>query len=481
MFNTSQLPLSPEQQAIFDLVAAGKSVSVKACAGSGKSHTATACVFASDIRCELIPHSRTLSETETEKFKLLPYVNSMNFHRRGLRLLTARDIDDRKNLNLAETQMKLGEHSRTIAELTTKLKTEGYGIYDRALPAEAIAKKYEFKPDFLEDAIALLKLSDSEGKLIDCDDMLRLPVIYGKRSILEGLIVLDEVQDFTPNGWLFLMECLVTPSNQVLMIGDPDRQSLMQFAGAKPEIFDEMSEFFQCIPMEITRNRRCAKSIVDNATHKGNMLALEDAPNGLVSTLPVDEVLQSICDGLHANDAILSETNAPLLSLGLQLITKGVSCQMRVERIEKLIMRNAFEFLDTRKCPVGEMSVRMEAKALASENGMTSELKELIDCIRALETFCLSKGMVKPVWTRGPRGKSIPLNPIQSALRQLLGNGTGITLMTGHTAKGLEWNSVFHLPKPTTKALTEDWQLHQANCVDHVIKTRARTTFITLV
>lgn len=480
MFKTSQLPLSHEQQAIFNLISQGKSVSVKACAGSGKSHTATACVLASDIRVDLIPHSRTLSETETEKFQTFPHVTSMNFHRRGLRLLNRTNIDDRKLANLAGTQMKLGETGNAVAELTSKFKTEGYGLYHNCLSPSAIAAKYEFKEELIPDALALLQLSDNDCFNIDCDDMLRLPVLLGKRSIIDGLVVLDEVQDFTPAAWVFLKECLVTHT-QILMIGDPDRQSLMQFAGAKPEIFDEMSNFFGCQQMVITENRRCAKAIVENATFKGDMVPLSDAPQGEVTTMPVDQVIQAISDGLYARDAVLSETNAPLIRLGLSLITKGIPCQMRVERIEKTIVRHAFEFLDTRKCPVGELSDRLELKVRSSDDGMTGEMQELIECIKALELYCLSRGMVKPTWTRGKNGRSIPLNPIQKALRDLLGKGEGITLMTGHTAKGLEWNTVFHLPKPTNKVITEEWQVHQNNCVDHVIKTRAKLKFVTLV
>jgi hypothetical protein len=77
----------------------------------------------------------------------------------------------------------------------------------------------------------------------------------------------------------------------------------------------------------------------------------------------------------------------------------------------------------------------------------------------------------KPVWK--------PIHPILKALRRMLNSNEGITLLTGHTAKGLEWHTVFHLPAKV-KAPKQAWQEHQQNCLAHVIATRAKMEFYTL-
>ena len=52
--------------------------------------------------------------------------------------------------------------------------------------------------------------------------------------------------------------------------------------------------------------------------------------------------------------------------------------------------------------------------------------------------------------------------------------------MTGHTSKGLEWNTVFHLPADMREP-DQEWQVKQNECLAHVIATRAIENFVTLI
>ncbi len=474
--------LSEEQRAAYNAAMSGKSVSVDACAGSGKTHTAHAVTINYNGNVEHVPFSRTLSDDGIKKYAAYAHTNVLNFHRRGLKLSGNVDVDVKKVERLAETVNE--KHAASIAELVEKFKLEAVGLnFESELSPEQVATKYGFKLDFVDEAMEVLALSDAQTKVLDYADMLRIPVISGKFRKLDGLVVLDEVQDYTPLAWCFLRDCLTDSSSHVFLIGDPSRQTLMAFAGASPEVFNIMANHYGCVGHELTYNRRCAHAIVDAAPFRGNMQALPDAPQGYIGTDTLENVTNSIADGLHYNDAILSETNAPLIQLGIQCLTRNIPVRMRVEKLDKMILRFAYAYLDTRKTAVGNIAAKVQAdiaEAIANEANPNyiADMQDAHKCIDALETYCLSKGMVKPVW-RFMGKRKIPMNPIQVALHELCKGETGITLMTGHTAKGLEWNTVFYLPAKV-KAPEQDWQVAQNNCVAHVIATRAIERFITL-
>ena len=483
--NSLSFPLSPEQQAVSDAIMRGASVAVNACAGSGKSHTARAVAMNYNGTVNSIPFSAKGSDNEIARYAGFHNIAALNFHKRGIRMCPAgADIDTRKCVAIA--QQIDGENAETIAALARHFKCEAVGIYEAALAPEAIALKYGIDEKYVAPAIECLKQSDAQTTVIDLDDMLRMPVLTGHKNILEGLVVLDEVQDYTPASWMFLSRCLVTYKTQVLMIGDPSRQCLMPFAGASAALFGIMAEHFGCEALALTYNRRCSRAVVNAAPFKGDMQALPDAPQGEVGTRVLSEVIDAVASGLYANDAILSEANAPLVNLGIQLLTKGIPVQMRVGKLDKLITRHCYKFLDTRKYQVGTVAENLhkaqaEAQASAIDDGESPEdIGDIIKCVEALELYCLANQIVKPKFANLGRSKFRPIHPIQQALSLLVNSTTGITLLTGHTAKGLEWTTVFHLVGKM-KAPEQAWQEEQGNCLAHVIATRAKLNHYSLV
>lgn len=476
--NPIAIPLSDEQRAAYDAAMRGESVVANACAGSGKSHLLRAVAKNISIPCESVTFSRALADEEIAVFSGYNHITSLNFHRRGLRLCGNVDVDNKKIFKIAFTYDN--EHAQAIANLVEKMKMEAYGIYENALTIEAICAKYGFDEKFIGDAKKTLADSDAMVRVVDFADMMRFPVLQGRKAILDGLILLDEVQDYTPLAWAFLRDCLTKSSSQVFMIGDPSRQMLMPFVGASADIFDVMSNYFGCTAYKLTENRRCSQAVVNAAPFKGDMVALSDAPLGEVGTRSLAEVIAEITAGEHSEAAILSEANAPLVLLGIQLLTKGVPCQMREAKLMGKILSVAIKFLDTRTTNVGDIApkCRKAMEQAVADGEDVQERLDIIACIEALELYCLSKQILKPTFTRNGRGFR-PVHPIQQALNILLTSDKGITLLTGHTAKGLEWNTVFHLAGKV-KAPEQAWQEHQANCVAHVIATRAKLNFYTL-
>jgi hypothetical protein len=242
-----------------------------------------------------------------------------------------------------------------------------------------------------------------------------------------------------------------------------------------------MTEFFGCKKHKLTVNRRCAKSIVESAPFRGEMVALDDAPMGTVTSAEAEDVINEIREGLHQTAAILSEANAPLVQLAINFLTLGIKCQMRTAKIEPLILRVAYNFLDTRKHKIGTIADKCatQIRKESPDGSIDKDTMDIINCISALEEYCLAAGLFKTTFNKGSRGKWIPCHPIMQALKSLAESNEGVSLLTGHVSKGLEWDTVFHLPA-RVKAPANEWQEHQANCVAHVIATRARMKFVTL-
>ena len=496
--NPTILPLSKdEQEKVFNLSLSGNNVAVPACAGSGKTYTADAIAINCNKRVEFIPFMRELAKAQAEKHAGREHINVVHFHARGKRMLpTDIKVSDMKGdlpIKLIDIATALyGEHGIKVAELVNKAKSEAVGCgftWDGQLTMEEVSIKYGIFVnsetfDIVDAAEKVLKVSDEMTACVDFSDMLRFPVIHGYRQNLgDALIILDEVQDFTPASWIFVRECLTTPNSHVLMIGDFERQTLMSFTGANAALFDEMAEHFNCERVSLTINRRCSKAVVAAAPFAGDMVALPDAPEGEVGERPTNEVISDICAGKYSDCALLSETNIGLVRVGINLVTNGVPVQMRSKNLDKMILRFAYPYLDTRKTAIGEIAFKVQQdleqrRMDGAEAEVLSEMQDVQKCIAALETYCLSKGLTKPVWIR-KFGRMIPQNPIQGALELLTKSTEGITLMTGHIAKGLEWPTVFHLVGKM-RAPEQAWQEHQNNCLAHVIATRAQLNFYTL-
>ena len=393
--NPLNFPLSDEQREVSFVIMNGQSCAVPSCAGSGKSHTSRAIAMNYNGMVNSIPFSTKGEADEIERYKGFNNIYSMNFHKRGKRLCSPMaDVDTRKCAKIA-LQID-GENAEAIAALTRHFKCEAIGIWDNALTIEQVAIKYGIDTKFIPNALECLAQSDKMTNVIDLDDMLRHPVLLGRQQIVEGLIILDEVQDYTPASWMFLSRCLTLPTSHVLMIGDPERQCLMSFAGASAELFNIMANHYGCEIRTLTVNRRCSKAVIENAPFKGDMQALPDAPNGEVGTKVLREIIEAVANGSYGNDAILSEANAPLVTLGLQLLTKGIPVQMRMNKLDKLITRHCFKYLDTRKFQVGTMAdmLRKETEASAADGEERDDISDVIKCVDALETYCLSKGIV---------------------------------------------------------------------------------------
>jgi hypothetical protein len=489
-----RIPLSEVQISVRDAVLDGKSVAVNACAGSGKTHTAIATAKCYDGKVKFLCLMTNLREDIAAKTADSYHINVNNYHKEGYAMLGKPKFDDEKMFSLVKSMpvpedIPLGK----VVELARKLKAEAVGTWDLALLPYEVAVKYRFSETLVEYAETLLKLSDEKRDVVDFQDMLRFPVMEKMNINFDGLLVCDEVQDFSPDAFQFVKLYKV---KQVLLIGDVERQCIMQFTGANSSLFGAMAAHFDCNRYAMEENRRCSHAVIRNARHKGQMTGISTTIEGSVGEMPKETFIEECLAGKHATSAVMSECNAPVLTLAIQLLVKGVQVQVRADKLQKLINSAAYPFLLSEKVgkdyvfknPLGTIAQAMRnASTETGEDGVQKPAidSDIIDCIEALESLAMAKGMVKSKFERnGSKWKVI--HPIYQALALLLESKSGIVCLTGHTAKGLEWDHTFHLPskgevirdmhewsQENGKDL-QDWECEQWNCVGHIIDTRAR-------
>lgn len=509
-----------EQAAILEACSNGQSVWADAGAGCGKTYLADAASLThakTGKPVRQLVFMKALAESQKTKHANNVLVSPQTIHSFGYGMLVSAGIirkvvqttkhgkkytannvttgDEKisRHVNAAVNDAGLGDDGvrleRPITDLVRLAKTEGVFLPSGHAPSMAeVAKKHGL--DVHERVVSLaeiaLRASDADRSQVDQSDMIRLPVLLGLKSHVERgtLVVVDECQDYNLAMALLLMDCIAPKGTQVLLVGDKDHQSLMQFTGARPELTDLMAENYGCVRLPLTMNFRCSKAVLRNACGRP-LQPRPDAPEGEVGTVQMNAFMRDVETGtIGEGAAVLSEANLPLIVLGLRLLANGIPVQMRAEKLEPQVRRFCYRYVegafDTRKTKIGQLAdkIRQSMNAVEREGGeIPEDDREMLKALDSLETYCLSQGITESRYNVGSRSFE---HPIQIALHKLLTGTKGVTLCTGHTSKGLEWETVYHLPAKV-KQPELDWQVHQAFCLQHVIQTRAKLAFYTVV
>jgi hypothetical protein len=166
------------------------------------------------------------------------------------------------------------------------------------------------KPTFIETPL----------RAICFDDQLWLPLINGWDLPQYDYVIVDEAQDLSAARQMIVRRSL-KPSGRMIAVGD-EYQAIFGFAGADTRSLSRLIEEFGCEIKGLTLTQRCDKLIVDEANKVDERIKIEARPNaddGTVDQLDAKQLFEHAKPG----DAIISRTNAPLVSLFFQLARNG--------------------------------------------------------------------------------------------------------------------------------------------------------------
>jgi superfamily I DNA/RNA helicase len=288
---------------------------------------------------------------------------------------------------------------------------------------------------------------------IDYDDQIYMPVLFGGPWPKFPLVIIDEAQDWGPLGHRML-DKLVT--KRLIAVGDP-WQSIYAFKGAVCNGMSILRDRFEMQEYPLSVTWRVPKQGVLRANGRVSWYkAAFGNPDGEVIHLdewgPAD---------IPSEAAIICRNNAPLLSMGFKLLRAEVPIKMvgfdigaGLVRILKKLGPPDMSEAQARAAITQWMEAQL-AKGSFSQAG----IYDRADCLEILISG--RKTLQEAIVHAEAIFKRADTKPVQ--------------LLSGHKAKGLEWENVIHLdawriPSRFAREGTEAWE--QELNVKYVIETR---------
>ena len=253
--------------------------------------------------------------------------------------------------------------------------------------------------------------------VIDFDDQLYISLFYRGNYPRYSTILIDEAQDLSALNIEQLAK-LGAQSAQVIAAGDP-YQSIYAFRGASATAIGQMVKKFRLTEAPLTVSWRCPHAVVDRWKPKipDFVAALSNAKGKVEHAEQLPQLLPT--------GAVLCRNNGPLLQLALQLLEAG--------RPFKFTGKGFADAIGKLWEQSGENLNR--ARTIADARAQKAR-RYGGDPAPFIETYTMLETIHNIDPTVGP------------VVDRLLASKFGVTLSTGHKAKGLEWRDVvFYQPE----------------------------------
>jgi len=259
----------------------------------------------------------------------------------------------------------------------------------------------------------------------------------------------DEVQDFSPINHL-LCERITAPrlglpqGSRFMAVGDP-WQSIYAFRGAYVGGMAILQERKKMTPAYLSVSFRCPEQVVRHVHWHVPKLRWSK-PGGHVERLNELEISEIPDDA-----AIICRNNAPLLRLAFRLLARKRSVSLAGSEVGPRVIA-IMEKLGAELTSKEDLQYLIEEwRNEKLEKGSTTA-DDIADCMRIFSDY----------------GKT--LGQAVDYAKHLFAQQGAITLITGHKAKGLEWDTVYHLDPWIIKSGDQEDNLR------YVISTRAKQT-----
>ncbi len=313
---------------------------------------------------------------------------------------------------------------------------------------------YDEEPeDFIRDLIVTCMDRSIEAGYaggIDFDDQIYLPVVFGGTWPKFPLVCIDEAQDLSPLNHAML-EKLV--HRRIIAVGDP-WQSIYGFRGSVSNGMFALRDRWNMRELSLSITFRVPKRGVERARSRvPHFKWFDNAQDG-----HIEELSQWTADSIPDGAAIICRNNAPLFSCALKLLKNGRSIKLVGMDIGAGLVRVLKK--------LGPLTLTEVQIQTAISDWMRRELKRA-----KREETVYEKAECLQVLCEGHKD----LNSAIMAAEALFKKEGPIQLLSGHKAKGLEWDIVYHLdswriPSKFAKPGTEE--MEQEMNVKYVVETR---------
>jgi len=373
-------------------------------------------------------------------------------------------VDTKKNYNVLKKQ---------IEKLSDADKSEAWDLFAETLRAIAFAKSCGYVPDgkfernkrlmnddkffaHMEDAPTVVQekliravMTESikrafEGE-IDFDDQILMPTVFSASFPRFPLVLIDEAQDLSALNHAMLRKLA---RKRLIAVGD-ECQAIYGFRGAHEDSMQLLKQEFSMKEYILSISFRCPKSVVNEALWRApHMKYPEWAVEGSVSRTESWNA-----KNLPESAVIICRNNAPLFATAIKLLKNNRYPKLMGNDIGKTLVKIMKKF--------GDSNMDKDAVHGALDLWVEERLRRSRDEDKVYDQAACMAIFIDQAEDLGGA----------IAYAEHLFNMSGpIQLMTGHKAKGLEFDDVYFLDEYLVRNRGQDLNLR------YVIITRAMQT-----
>lgn len=347
-------------------------------------------------------------------------------------------------------------HYSVVMDGVEKARALGYVPISCKLPHKALCTREDLIRGMDErpteeameliDALLNRSITAAYNGIIDFNDQIYMPALFGGAFPKFPRVMVDEYQDQSPVNHA-LLERLV--KGTLIGVGDPF-QNIYGFRGAKAGGMAGAVEHYRMTQLPLSVSFRCPSAIVEAARWRVPHFQWHRQGGSVNAARNFDHT------GFADDSTIICRNNAPLLRLAFKLISAGRSVSVVGSELGPRlvgIMKKLGDTSMSRASLLVAIEEWREQKLVAG----SKSAPDTADCMR--------------VFAEHADSLSGAISYAEHIFRQ---SGT-IRLLTGHKSKGLEFDNVFWLD-PGLLDLDHDQDANLA----YVITTRSQNSLTML-
>jgi len=349
----------------------------------------------------------------------------------------------------------------------SRLSIEQYGraAYGRALPPSLTVEKAVDLQQAYENVKDERRQLDFEDVLLATAGMIESePRVAQQVREQYRFFVVDEYQDVSPlqdellNLWL-------GERNDVCVVGDAS-QTIYSFAGATPQyLLGFAGAHEDAVVVRLEQNYRSTPAIIDSANRlmrgRPGALSLHPSPNAPMGPLPTtsshnndSQEARAIAQSIAAE--IAAGTKPEDIAILYRINVQGAALEAALNDADvPYLLRGGTRFFDLREVKEAIMMIKGASISITGE----PLFKTVSDVLRSLgwtQQAPEARGAVRDRWESlnalmGLAEEALPGTTLKQFVTDLLDRQAGqheptmsaVTLATLHSAKGLEWESVY--------------------------------------
>jgi superfamily I DNA/RNA helicase len=451
-------PPTLEQSAILDAVAATPTnLMIRAYAGCGKTSTLELIDAAIPGPTLLVCFNKAIAATAAKRFRTTTQVRTFNSlgHRIWAAAISSKvTFNPQKILEIFRSLVdeapksdrgELWANWDSIRQGVDLARALGYIPIGHAKAEKSLCTAYQVL-DLLDEAptdlatyyidtILTTSISQSYRGIIDFADQCYMPALFSGTYPRFPAVLVDEYQDLSPVNHEIVRK--LTKSSRQIGVGD-EAQAIYGFRGATSSSMADATSRYAMDIYPLSVSFRCPSRIVSNVHWR--------VPD--FKAFRVGGTVLHAKALAHDSATILCRNNAPLLARAMTLLKLGRSVDVSgIDLAAKLLKTMAKLGPESMTSAQTLSSIdNWEAAKLANDS---KSAKDFAACMRVF-------------------ARQGTLDVAMAYAKHLFDQSGTVKFSTGHKAKGLEWDHVYHLDPQLLNSRGQDPN------VRYVIDTRAR-------